>query len=135
MESLRLIPYGEGAYSMLPASCTPQATNTANKQVILKLLSRALNPARAAPQTLSTREHNSRKPSKPNVLLLGKLLSNFKNGEVHEDHLQRVRISLLNFSGNSKVTLKQSDTLETDGAGETSIPRVPCKSQPPTSTY
>lgn len=51
LESLRLIPYGERAHPALPASCTPQATETANKQMILKLLSTILNPARATPQT------------------------------------------------------------------------------------
>lgn len=136
MESLQPIPYGERAYPALPASCTPQATNTANKQVILELLSTLLNPTRATPQTPSTREHNTCTPSKPDVLLVGKPLSNLKTREVRKDHLQRIRITLSQFLREvSNITLKLSDALETDGTGEDSIPRVPRKLHPPTSTY
>lgn len=55
-ECLRLVPYGKRAYPALPASCTPQATHPANKQVIPELLSTVLDPPRATPQTPGTRE-------------------------------------------------------------------------------
>ena len=101
MESVRLIPYAEGAYPALPASCAPQATHTANEQVTLELQSTVLDPARATPQAPGTREHNTCTPSKPDVLLFGKPLSNLQTREVREDHSPRVRTPLLNFSGKS----------------------------------
>lgn len=59
LEIVWLVPYGKRAHPTMPASCTPQATNTANKQVTPELLSTVLNPARATPQTHSTREWNA----------------------------------------------------------------------------
>lgn len=89
MESLRLVPYGERAYPVLPTSCTPQAANRANEQVILEQLSTVLNPACAALQTPGTREHNTCTPSKPKMPLFRKPLSNLKTREVREDHLAK----------------------------------------------
>lgn len=105
LESLWLIPYEETAYPKLPASCTPPAHSCTHQHSEQPghPWAAELSPQSSScrSQTPGTRECSTCMPSKPNMLLFGKSLSNFKIKEVREDHLQSVRISLLHSSGKS----------------------------------